>query len=187
MYRHLTDRTLHSQDGSDVPHWHNVYTQMAPKPPQGLAVKVTAMGDALGDEHGKTVYEYRCTDDAIDQLLCDYPEAPQIYRLTVCGGGDRDLCLKTFPYVIAPKGAKTGNQVWGTMYVDPKTGKRATADQPRALNVWTFRGRPVYTFDGFNNYGDKTPEDTNADSWGEFKGLRNGFHVILYRDVFSKY
>ncbi|MSR16065.1 MAG: hypothetical protein EXR86_16250 [Gammaproteobacteria bacterium] len=184
MYRHLTDRDPHSQDGADVPQWHNVYTQMAPKPPQSFKVKITTIGDTLGDEHGKTIYEYRCTDDALDQLLCDYPEAPQIYRFTVCGGGDPDRCAKTFPYVIAPKGAKTGNQVWGTMYVDPKTGKRATADQPNALNVWTFRGRPLYTFAGRNNYGDKTSEDTNANGWGEFGGRRNGFHAIVYRNVF---
>jgi predicted lipoprotein with Yx(FWY)xxD motif len=138
----------------------------------------------LADEHGMTVYRYICTDDAVDQQLCDYPEAPQIYRLIVCGGGDADRCARTFPYVVAPTGAKTGNQVWGTMYINPKTGKSATATEPGALNVWTLRGRPLYTFAGRNGYGDHRPTDTNGNGWGEFSGRRNGFSVIVFRPAF---
>ena len=109
VYRYIGDTRSHSEDGSDVPGWHNVYTQKAPPPPKGFGFKDLALGNVLSDERGMTVYRYICTDDASDQLACDYPEAPQVYRLTICGGGDPDRCVKTFPYAIAPVGAKTGN------------------------------------------------------------------------------
>ncbi len=183
VYRHLTDSKLGSLDGSDVPRWHNVYTQMTPEPPQGFKLKATTVGLTIGDANGKSVYRYTCTDDAIDQLECDYPEAPQVYRFAVCGGGDPDRCQKVFPMIIAPTGAKSGNMVWGTMYIEPKSGKRASAETPGALNVWTFRGRPVYTFAGYKGYGDNRTTDVNAHGWGEVNGGRNGFAALIYRDI----
>ena len=185
VYRHLGDPKLGAQDGSDVPRWHNVYTQTAPEPPQGFALKPTIVGLTLGDSKGMTIYRYTCTDDAIDQQACDYPESPQIYRFAVCGGGDPDRCAKVFTYIIAPAGAKSGSQLWGTMYVDPKTGKRATATTPGALNVWTFRDRPVYTFAGYKGYGDHRGADINAHGWGEVNGGRNGYAALIYRDIYE--
>ena len=185
LYRYLADRKIHGMDGADIPGWHNVYTQTAPEAPKAFALKDTTIGVVLGDAQGKTIYKYVCSDDAVDQLACDNPDSPQVYRFTVCGGGDVERCLKTFPYVIAPVGAKTGNQVWGTMYINPKTGKRANANDAGALHVWTFRDRPVYTFAGRNDYGDKKPTDINAHDWGEFNGRRNGYAALIYRDVFS--
>ena len=185
VYRYMAENGPHSQSGSDVPGWENVYAQKAPPPPKEFTFKDVTMGNVLGDSRGMTVYKYNCTDDAYDQLLCDYPEAPQAYRLAVCGGGKVDRCLSAFPYVIAPAGAKTGNHVWGTMYVDPKTGKRAKAGDAGAVYVWTFRGRPLYTFAGRNGYGDHKPGDANANSWGEWGSRRNGFATIVYRGAAS--
>ncbi len=180
VYRHLTDPKINSLDGGDIPRWHNVYTQMAPEPPKGFTLKDTAVGVVLGDSDGRTVYQYVCDDDAPDQLACDHPNAPQAYRFAICGGGDPDRCVKTFPYMIAPVGAKSGNTIWGTMYIDPKTGKKADADKPGALNVWAFRGRPVYTY-----VVDKKTYEMNAQDWGEFNGQRNGFRALVYRLVFG--
>ena len=186
VYRYLPDSKTHSQDGTDVPRWHNVYTQKAPAAPKGFTVKDTLIGVVLADEHGKTIYKYHCAEDSLDQLPCDVPETPQVYRLTVCGGGDPDLCLKTFPYVIAPAGAKSGNQTWEAMYIDPKTGKKTTAGQPGALNVWAFRGIPVNTFAGNGRgYADEKPDDIKGHNWGEFAGRRNGYTVMAYRDLYS--
>ena len=185
VYRRPADLKVASLDGADIPHWHNIYTQLAPEPPKGFTMKDTMIGVVLGDSKEMTVYRYVCTDDAADQLSCDYPEAPQVYRFTVCGGGDVDRCVKTFPYIVAPAGAKSGSQAWDTMLIDPKTGKRATANQAGALNVWTFRGRPVYTFAGRKGYGDKRPTDLNGHNWGEFSGRRNGYQALVYRDLFT--
>lgn len=181
LYRHLTDRKQHALDGSDLPGWRNVYTQAAPAAPKGFAAKDTLIGSVLGDAQGSTIYRYRCTDDAADQQLCDHPDAPQAYRFTVCGGGDVERCLKAFPYVLAARGSKSGNRTWTTMYIDPRTGKRAAEGDVGALNVWAYRGRPVYTF-----AGDKKSSDILAHAWGEFNGLRNGYMAVVYRDVFSR-
>lgn len=180
VYQHLNDRKTRSQDGSDVRGWSNVYTQRTPEPPPGFAMKETSAGLVLGDSEGRTVYRYQCYEDTPDQLTCDTPETPQAYRFAVCGAFDVTRCVKAFPYVVAPANAKTNSQTWGTMYIDPKTGKRATQKQPGALHVWTFRARPVYTF-----AGDKKPTDVNAHNWGEFNAEWNGFKMLMYRDLYS--
>lgn len=187
VYRYNNDPKVGAQDGAENPGWHNLYMQKAPTPPKDFVMKDTMVGVVLGDSRGMTVYRYACNDDALDQLACDYPEAPQAYRFAVCGSGkETENCSQIFPYVIVSKGAKSDNKVWTAMYIDPKTGKRATADQPGALNVWAFRGRPVYTFAGVRGYGDKTTTDILAMAWGEFDGNRNGYRAMVYRDLFSK-
>ena len=185
VYRHLNDRKLGALDGGDVARWHNLYTQMAPVPPGVFVMKETRVGLVLGDARGRTLYRYVCTDDALDQLACDHPDSPQAYRWAVCGGGDVERCFQVFPYVVAPANARSGSGVWGTAYVDPKTGKWAGARDANALHVWTFRGRPIYTFAGINGYGDEKPGDLKAHAWGEFNGQRNGYHAMVYRDLYS--
>lgn len=180
IYQHPTDRRTRSHDGGDVPGWSNVYTQRAPAPPSGLALKDTMIGLVLADANGKTVYRYQCYEDAPDQPVCDTPEAPQVYRLAVCGAFDVERCLKTFPYVTAPANAKSGSRLWTVLTLDPKTGKRAAADQPGAQHVWAFRGRPVYTF-----AGDTKSTDMHAHNWGEFNGEWNGYKAMVYRDLFT--
>ena len=185
LYRRNDDAGTGSQNGSDQPGWHNVYTQMAPPPPKGFVLKDTMIGVVLGDANGRTIYEYHCVEDTLDAQLCDHPDTPQAYRIGVCGGGDVDRCVKAFPYVIAPAGAKSGSQLWSTMYVNPKTGKKAKEGDAGALHVWTYRDRPVYTFAGTETYGDKKPQDMLAHAWGEFTGMRNGFRAFVYRDLFG--
>lgn len=186
VYEHLQDSKLLSLDGGDIAHWRNVYTQKAPLPPAGFVVKETSVGLVLGDERGRTIYMYSCLDDSFDHQLCDHPDAPQAYRFAMCGNGDPDQCLKAFPYVIARAGAKSGSATWSTMYINPKTGKRAQSSDPGALNVWAYRGRPVYTFAGRNGYGDETPLDLKAQNWGEFNGRWNGYRAIIYRDLYGR-
>jgi len=182
VYLRMTDLEEGERVNADVPGWHNVFTQMVPAPPKDFAMKATLVGTGLGDSKGMTVYRYICVEDGIDNLGCDTPNDQQIYRFAMCGGGDPDLCVKTFPYVIAPVGAKTGNHVWGTMYIDPKTGKRTEDKAPGALNVWTFRDRPVYTFAGYRGYGDSNPSELKAHGWGEGNAGYNGYMAMIYRD-----
>jgi len=177
LYRHTPDIERMSRVGSDVPGWSNVYTQLTPPPPPGFTFQETDAGTVIADSKGMTVYTYICADDATDQLLCDHPDTTQAYRIAICGGGSQDECLRQFPPVLAPKNAKSGSNAWGTMYLDPKTGKRAAADDAGALHVWTFRDRPVYTYSG-----DEFVGDTDGDSRGEFNGRRQGFNAIFVRD-----
>ncbi|MET0280327.1 MAG: hypothetical protein ABW278_04270 [Steroidobacteraceae bacterium] len=168
--------------GSDEPGWYNVYTQYTPRPPApDFTVQDSATGLVLADKNGKTVYIYNCADDALDQQLCDHPDSPQVYRFTVCGGGDPKRCVERFPYVQVSKGARSDSLVWTTMWIDPLTGKRAKPDQAGALNVWAYRGRPVYT-----HYRDKDPGDMTADQWGEFYGYRNGYKAFWLRSDFGR-
>jgi predicted lipoprotein with Yx(FWY)xxD motif len=180
VYTRALDSRGGSLEGSDVPGWHNVYTQMAPPAPVGFTVNDNQSGQVLGDASGMTIYVYNCNDDAIDQLACNHPDTPQEYRLAVCGRGDPDLCLKNFPYVIAPKGAKSNSHIWSTMDIDPHTGKKVARDAPGALHVWAYRDRPVY-----HCGRDKKPGDIECDTWGEFNGARNGYKAFWLRDDFG--
>ena len=180
LYTYLLDPEGHpaSLQGSDVPGWHNVYTQTAPQAPKGFFTAQDApAGQVLADSRGKTIYIYKCNDDAPDQFTCDHPDTPQEYRFAVCGGGDPGKCMQTFPYVLAPVGARSGSRIWSVMDIDPKTGHRAMAGQADALHVWAYRDRPVFTF-----VGDHAPGDMYGDSWGEFQGSRNGFKAFWLRD-----
>jgi predicted lipoprotein with Yx(FWY)xxD motif len=179
LYTHIADRRVRSFEGSDVPGWRNVYTQAAPPAPKGFTVHDTTAGQVLADARGMTVYLYNCGDDALDQLACDHPDTPQEYRMAICGGGDPAKCLVNWPYVIAPKDARSDSRVWSVMDIDPKTGHRATPGQADALHVWAFRDRPVYTF-----AGDPQPGDTRGDGVGEWRGQRNGFKAFWLRDDF---
>lgn len=180
LYTYNHDRGLQSFWGADVPGWHNVYTQRTEAPPEGFTVQdVEAGGEVLADSRGRTIYLYNCRDDSFAQLACDNPDSTQAYRLAICGGGDAKRCRENFPYVIAPAGAKAAGRLWSIMTIDPNTGHRAEPGQ-EALNVWAYRGRPVYTFSG-----DDRPGVTNADGYGEFTGRRNGFKAFMFRDVFQ--
>jgi predicted lipoprotein with Yx(FWY)xxD motif len=180
LYTYNYDRGLRSFWGADVPGWHNVYTQRTLPPPEGFTVQdVEAGGEVLADSRGRTIYLYNCRDDSFAQLACDNPDSTQAYRLAICGDGDAKLCQQTFPYVPAPAGAKGVGRLWSVMAIDPDTGRRAAPGQ-KALNVWAYRDRPVYTF-----AGDDQPGVTNGDGYGEFTGRRNGFKAFVFRDIFQ--
>ena len=179
LYRHNSVERLVSLDGSDLPGWHNVYTQVAPRPPQEFTMQRTRSGLVLADAKGKTMYLYNCGEDTADQLSCDHPDNTQAYRFAVCGGFDPKRCLETFPYVIAQKDARSTSHLWSVIDIDWKTGRRAASNDADTLHVWAYRGRPVYTF-----ADDQEPGDVEADSWGEFNGQFNGFKAFWLRDLY---
>lgn len=187
LYTHNKDTRGRSFDGSDVPGWHNVYTQRAVTPPDVFTVQDAAFGgQVLADSRGKTIYLYSCHDDSQAQLACDHPDAAQDYRMAICGNGDPEVCRETFPYVEADANARSESSLWRVMLIDPNTGRRvaegesAAADKESALSVWAYRQRPVYTYSG-----DQYPGETRGDSFGEFLGRRNGFKAFVLRDVFQ--
>ena len=179
LYTHIADTRTRSLVGSDVSGWHNVFTQQVMAPPKKFTIQDTRIGHVLADARGMSIYIYNCGDDAQDQLACDHPGTPQAYRLAICGGGDPAKCLETWPYVLAPKDAKSDSRIWSVIDIDSKTGHRAAPGQADALRVWAYRGRPVYNF-----AGDRQPGETRGDAWGEFYGYRNGFKAFWLRDDF---
>jgi predicted lipoprotein with Yx(FWY)xxD motif len=180
LYTRIADLKERSYEGSDEAGWHNVFLHRVPSPPQGFQIVDNAVGKLIAAPNGKTIYYYRCWEDTADVLACDFPSAPQEYRWAVCGGGDVQRCNKTFPYVIAEKGAKSDSLTWGTMDINPKTGRAVAAGSPDSLHVWTYRGRPIYTFAGDKNVG-----DFNGNGWGQDHGQRNGFMAFWMRDDFK--
>lgn len=181
LYTYNKDTRTRSFAGSDVPGWHNVYTQRAVTPPDEFTVQDAAFGgQVLADSRGKSIYIYSCRDDSIAQLACDHPDASQEYRMAICGDGDPQVCLETFPYVIAEAGATSDSSLWSVMVIDPMTGRRASEDQEGSLRVWAYRERPIYTYSG-----DKEPGVTEADAFGEFYGRRNGYNAFVLRDIYS--
>ena len=181
LYTHNYDTRSRSFAGSDVAGWHNVYTQRAVTPPAEFTVQDADFGgQVLADSRGKTIYLYNCHDDSIAQLACDHPDAAQDYRMAICGNGDPEVCLETFPYVVADADAKSESSLWSVMAIDPNTGRRAAASEEGTLHVWAYRQRPVYTYSG-----DQEPGDTDADAFGEFYGTRNGYKAFVLRDIYS--
>ena len=181
LYTHNYDTRSRSFAGSDVAGWHNVYTQRAVTPPAEFTVQDADFGgQVLADSRGKTIYLYNCHDDSIAQLSCDHPDAAQDYRMAICGNGDPEVCLETFPYVVADADAKSESSLWSVMAIDPNTGRRAAASEEGTLHVWAYRQRPVYTYSG-----DQEPGDTDADAFGEFYGTRNGYKAFVLRDIYS--
>ncbi len=180
VYTRLGDTKRPSLEGGDIAGWHNVYVTKPPAYPKGFGPQDMQSGMVLADAKGRTIYTYQCMDDSVDQLQCDMPTSPQVYRLAVSGRGDQAMSMKNFPYVIAEKGATSSSRMWQVMAIDPKTGKKAAAGQPDALNVWAYRGRPVY-----HCARDKGPGDAECDTWGEFYGWRNGYKAFWLRDDYG--
>ena len=177
LYTNLNDVEQRRVIGTDIPGWHNVYTQRALAPPSDWTVQDADLGQVLADSKGKTIYYYSCNDDAVDQQSCDSPEAPQVYRLAICGNFDPKVCNETFPYVQALPGEKADSALWSVVSIDPNTGKLAQAGQTGALQVWAYRERPVYTYGA-----DTRPGSVDGDNFGEFNGGRNGFRAFWLRD-----
>ena len=98
----------------------------------------------------------------------------------MCGAGDVERCLKTFPYVMVRAGAISNSRSWSIIEIDPKTGRFAKPGQSGAVRVWAYRDRPIYTY-----AGDKRSGDINADGLGEFRGQRQGFKAYWIRDDFN--
>jgi predicted lipoprotein with Yx(FWY)xxD motif len=179
LYTNQKDVDPRRMIGTDIPDWHNVYTQRALAPPSDWTVQDADLGQVLADSKGKTIYYYSCNDDAVDQQSCDSPEAPQVYRLAICGNFDPKLCNETFPYVQAQPGEKADSALWSVISIDPNTGKLAQAGEAGAVQVWAYRERPVYTYGS-----DTRPGSVDGDNFGEFNGGRNGFRAFWLRDDF---
>lgn len=181
LYTYVLDRETRSLDGSDIPGWHNVYTQKAPAPPKEFTYQDTVAGIVLADAQGRTIYTYNCADDSLDQLACDQLDSPPVYRLAICGGGDAKRCRQRWPYVEARADAKSISRSWQVVTIDPDTGHIAPSDQAGALRVWAYTGQPIYTFSG-----DKDVGDIAGHKDGEFGGSRNGFRAFFIREAFSR-
>lgn len=179
LYTYELDRDIRGLDGNEVPGWRAAYTQLAPDAPAGFTTRDTHSGTVLADRNGQTVYIYWCYEDTQDQLACDHPDASQAYRLWMCGAGDPERCIKTWPMVRAPEGAVSKSRVWDIAYVNAKTGKFAKQGDADAWRVWTYRGRPLFT------YAKEGPGEVLGDEFGEHDQNRNTFKAFYMHSLTS--
>lgn len=133
----------------------------AVEPPDQLTVQMTSDGEVYADKNGMTVYAFYCFDEAPDHLPCDIPGTPQQYRLSICGGPEK--CAELWRPVTASENAEPVGNTWTIVEVD-KSGKALfAADNPDAepLNVWAYKGRPLFTYSK-----DQMPGDITGDKVG---------------------
>lgn len=181
LYTHVLDSGIRSMEGSDVPGWHNAYTQKAPAPPAEFTVQDSITGTVLADAKGRTIYYYNCADDSVDQLACDQVDSPAAYRLAICGGGQVERCLRDWPYVEASASARSLSRTWQVITIDTRTGHLAEPGAPGSLRVWAYKGQPLYL-----NAHDEMPGDLYGHGNGEFIANRNGFRAFILRDEFAR-
>ncbi len=176
LYSYSHDRHRRGLSGTEVPGWRAAILQQVPRRPSWVSIQESAVGPLYADQNGKTLYIYSCTEPSLDELPCDHPDTTQFYRLAMCGNGDPKLCLKTWPLVEASADAESSSRTWRVITIDPLTGRYVDDDDPAAKRVWSFRGRPLYTY-----VDDEQPGDAWGDGIGEFFGSRNGFTAFRVR------
>lgn len=175
LYTFSMDEHRFGLAGTAVAGWHPVILKPPPRPPSWVTVQDTPVGLVMADAHGMALYMYNCVEPANGDLACDNPDTTQVYRLWMCGYNDAKRCLRTWPLVPASADAKATDHTWGVAWIDVLTGHRTTEGQPNAMHVWTYRGRPIYTFAG------DTPGHIKGDAIGETWGERNGFKAFRIR------
>ena len=108
---------------------------------------------AEADSRGRTLYVFECAEEIRDGVACDVKGSTQKIRLAICGGPEK--CMNTYVPLQAPKGAKPPNRTWTVVRVDPMTGGGRVVDSKTpGLDVWAYKGRPVYTYALDNDPGD---------------------------------
>jgi hypothetical protein len=131
--------------------------QAAPKPPApDVTIYPSASGDVFADRSGKSLYVFLCSESSEVRLPCDV--TTPIHRLALCGGPEK--CNQTWIPLRPSPGAKSSNHLWSLIQLNPTTGERLfDAKARKGMDVWAYRGRPVYTY-----AGDKEPGETNGGS-----------------------
>lgn len=175
LFTYKADNRHRSLDGADVPGWKAVFVQEPPPLPAGFSVQDTSLGPAIADRQAKTVYIFHCFDASPQRLPCDTTDNTQVYRLALCGLGDPDLCMRTWPYVLASDNDQTLNWVWSVININPQTGDISRPGEP-SLRVWAYRARPLYNFSR-----DRVSGDIMGDGAGAQTGGGPGFEKIAMR------
>lgn len=145
--------------------------------PKGVTVNRTLVGPVYSDGQGKTLYTFNCENYApaglsasVPFVLCDdWTDDPALGE-QFCEA--RDRCAERWQPFAAPASARPRGGVWSVAVIpDPKYPLRwkltdsAEASSPNAIKVWTYEGRPLYTF-----LGDHGPGDWNGHEFSRLAG-----------------
>lgn len=172
-------RPLHTFSGDDLANSYNgagvveqarivVLKGVAARAPKGVTVNRIVVGPAYADEHGSTLYTFNCQNytpaagsgATVPFLLCDNWSDDPALAEQFCEA--RDKCAERWQPFVAPASATARGGTWSIAVIpDPvkyplrwKPVDSAEANSPGAIKVWTYEGRPLYTFAGDRGPGD---------------------------------
>ncbi len=174
LYMYRGDVKFGELNGADEPGWSLASLQVPIKPPAGIRTEMTAAGPVLADENGKTLYLWNCVDEAPDRGICDIPASPGVsHWRSLCGPSE--VCAATWRPIAAPAGAKPVGTTWSVVAIDASGSRQyAAPGDPKAVTVWAYRGRPVYTYVGDKAPGDMAGHSFRASGYWGFRKLPAG-------------
>lgn len=148
-------------DGKPVAGWQAALLKATSAPPAGVHVKsVTPRWNIpnkiYADAQGKTLYAIHCFEHTVDRLDCDDVGDSPRYWLSFCGGEER--CRRDWKPVAAPKGAQSIDGLWAVALLNPAHPFKPPKKGEPGLAIWTYRGRPVFTF-----AEDERPDDMHGE------------------------
>ncbi|MCK9504084.1 MAG: hypothetical protein M0Q95_07865 [Porticoccaceae bacterium] len=154
LYTYGKDRAPGDLQGSAEQGWTPVILSPRLSPPDDISVQMTTEGEVFADKNGMTIYVWNCIDESPDRLPCDTPDAPQVYRTSICGAGE--TCMNTWRPVVASPGSTAVGTTWTVIPVDPTGAHQYAPADPDVtpLMVWAYQGKPVYTYAGDEEPGD---------------------------------
>ncbi|WP_229159227.1 hypothetical protein [Bradyrhizobium brasilense] len=129
----VTTRTIPNVEASDMP--------------QGSLDQ-----EVYADSQGKTLYTIHCVDKTADRLDCDDTGDSPLYWTSFCGGEDR--CAKIWHPLVATAGKSEINNVWSVISINPRHPWREIEKGTQGIDVWAYRGRPVFTYEGDQHPGE---------------------------------
>lgn len=141
--------------------WQATLLKPASAPPAGVRIKPVypqfgRTNKIYADAQGKTLYAIHCTEFTEDRLDCDDVGDSPRYWLSFCGGEKR--CRRDWKPLAATKNARPVDGLWSVAIINPAHPFKPLKGGEQGLAIWTYRGRPVFTF-----AEDQRPDDTNGE------------------------
>lgn len=146
-----------NDDGESARGWMQVILWPLPEHPAEIGVRWTNAGRVYTDKDGRTLYNYFCVEETKERTSCDRQGDPTAYYFSLCGGQRK--CGETWHPLLASSDAKQIGNLWSVAVIDPANPLRALSSPRDGVRVWTYKGRPLFTYAG--DYG---PGDLNGDN-----------------------
>jgi predicted lipoprotein with Yx(FWY)xxD motif len=147
--------------GQPIKGWHVALLVDAPIHPVGITINTLINGEmqsqtlqkkVYADANGMTLYTIHCIEDTADRVECDDIGDSPSYWLSFCGGEDR--CAKIWHPLPALADAKSIDNTWSVIVINPRHPWRPVEKGAQGMRVWAYRGRPVFTYSNDLRPGD---------------------------------
>ncbi|MET0660386.1 MAG: hypothetical protein ABW110_19760 [Steroidobacteraceae bacterium] len=155
VFTNAKSRSAPEEPGEHREGWEPIVLWQQPRTPAEIKVGYALVGPVYTDARGKTLYTFHCVEETKDALPCDQQGDTSRYYLSMCGGPEK--CAQTWRPLIAPPNAKPSSSLWSVVSIDPGDPIRVP-DSSKAVNVWAYKGQPLFTF-----AGDEAPGAANGE------------------------